>query len=59
MRASFLQGVTMQVDQDKLNAFMGKFVADIGAAAHGVTVLIGEKLGLFKAMAAGLSLIHI
>jgi len=43
----------MQVDQDKLNAFMGKFVADIGAAAHGVTVLIGEKLGLFKAMAAG------
>ena len=42
----------MPVDQDKLNQFMGKFVADAGASLHGPTVLIGEQLGLYKALAA-------
>jgi 2-polyprenyl-3-methyl-5-hydroxy-6-metoxy-1,4-benzoquinol methylase len=42
----------MAVDQEKLNAFMGKFVQDLGAALHGSSVLIGEQLGLYKALAA-------
>ncbi len=38
---------------DKLNAFVGRFVGDLGAAAHAGMVVIGEKLGLYKALAAG------
>ena len=41
----------MAVDQDKLNAFMGKAVGDIGAAMSANLVLLGDKLGLYKAMA--------
>jgi SAM-dependent methyltransferase len=46
---------TMQpaVDEAKLQAFMGKMVGDMGAAWSGVMVLIGERLGLFKALAQG------
>jgi SAM-dependent methyltransferase len=36
---------------NKLNAFIGQFVADLGAAAHAGMVVIGEKLGLYKALA--------
>jgi SAM-dependent methyltransferase len=39
------------VDMNKLNAFIGQFVADLGAAAHAGMVVIGEKLGLYKALA--------
>jgi SAM-dependent methyltransferase len=38
---------------DKLNAFIGHFVTDLGAAVHAGMVVIGEKLGLYKAMLAG------
>jgi len=34
---------------DKLNAFIGQFVTDLGAAVHTGMVVIGEKLGLYKA----------
>ena len=40
------------LDMDKLNAFIGKFVIDLGAAVHTGMVVIGEKLGLYKALAA-------
>jgi len=40
------------LDMDKLNAFIGKFVGDLGAAVHTGMVVIGEKLGLYKALAA-------
>ena len=40
----------MPVDQDKLNAFLGKAVGDIGAAMSANMVLLGDKLGLYKAM---------
>jgi SAM-dependent methyltransferase len=43
----------MAVDMDKLNAFLGNFVGDLGAAVHSGMVVIGEKLGLYKALAAG------
>ncbi|MBZ5624898.1 MAG: methyltransferase domain-containing protein [Acidobacteriia bacterium] len=36
---------------DKLNAFIGQFVTDLGAAVHTGMVVIGEKLGLYKALA--------
>jgi SAM-dependent methyltransferase len=41
------------LDMHKLNTFMGQFVADLGASAHAGMVVIGEKLGLYKALAAG------
>ena len=41
----------MAIDQDKLNAFMGKAVGDIGAAMSANMVLLGDRLGLYKAMA--------
>ncbi len=40
----------MDVDQNKLNQFVQKFVADAGASLHGPTVLLGEQLGLYKAL---------
>lgn len=39
------------IDMNKLNAFMGQFVTDLGAAVHAGMVVIGEKLGLYKALA--------
>ena len=41
----------MELNQDKLNAFLGKAVVDFGAVLHGGLVVIGEKLGLYKALA--------
>ena len=42
----------MAVDMNKLNSFLGRFVGDLGAAVHTGMVVIGEKLGLYKALAA-------
>ncbi|HTA46789.1 MAG TPA: class I SAM-dependent methyltransferase [Bryobacteraceae bacterium] len=39
------------IDESKLNEFMGKAVADMGAAIHAVMILLGDRLGLYKAMA--------
>jgi len=41
----------MAVDMDKLNAFIGRFVNDLGATAHAGMVVLGEKLGLYQALA--------
>ena len=41
----------MQVDQEKLNQFLGQVVGELGAAMNAALVLVGEKLGLYKAMA--------
>jgi SAM-dependent methyltransferase len=43
----------LELDMNKLNAFIGQFVGDLGAAVHAGMVVIGEKLGLYKALAAG------
>jgi 2-polyprenyl-3-methyl-5-hydroxy-6-metoxy-1,4-benzoquinol methylase len=42
-----------RVNQAKMNAFMGKMVVDMSAAMGGALVLIGDKLGLYKALAEG------
>jgi hypothetical protein len=41
------------LDLNKLNAFIGQFVTDLGASVHAGMVVIGEKLGLYKALATG------
>jgi 2-polyprenyl-3-methyl-5-hydroxy-6-metoxy-1,4-benzoquinol methylase len=41
----------MAVDQAKLDAFMGGFVHDLGAVMHAATVVVGDELGLYKALA--------
>ena len=41
----------MPVDEARLNAFMEKFVHDIGAVMHAATVVLGDELGLYKALA--------
>jgi SAM-dependent methyltransferase len=41
------------LDMNKLNTFIGQFVADLGASVHAGMVVIGEKLGLYKALAEG------
>ena len=41
------------IDMNKLNAFIGQFVTDLGAAVHTGMVVIGEKLGLYKTLACG------
>ena len=38
---------------DKLNDLMGKLVGDLGAAIAGAGILLGDRLGLYKAMADG------
>lgn len=41
----------MAIDQHKLNEFLNKAIGDIGAAWSANMVLLGDKLGLYKAMA--------
>ncbi len=41
------------LDPAKLEAFMGKMVGDMGAANGGALVILGERLGLYKALAQG------
>jgi 2-polyprenyl-3-methyl-5-hydroxy-6-metoxy-1,4-benzoquinol methylase len=41
----------MAIDSDKLNAFMGSFVQDLGAVMHAATIVVGDELGLYKALA--------
>ena len=43
----------MPVDEQRLNAFLGKAVADLGASVSAVLVSIGDELGLYKALANG------
>lgn len=43
----------MAIDEAKLNAFMGNFVHDLGAVMHAATIVVGDQLGLYKALADG------
>ncbi|HUC51058.1 MAG TPA: methyltransferase domain-containing protein [Xanthobacteraceae bacterium] len=42
-----------ELDHDKLNALVGKLVGDLGASLAGASILLGDRLGLYKAMADG------
>lgn len=39
------------MDESRLNEFMGKLVADMGGAAMLANIVLGEELGLYRAMA--------
>ena len=40
-----------QVNEEHLGEFVGRFAADLGAVLHAATVLIGDRAGLYRAMA--------
>lgn len=40
------------INEDKMNAFLGKVIGDFGAALSSALVYIGQKLGLYQALAA-------
>ncbi len=40
-------------DPEKLNAFLGKLVGDLGACTGAALILLGDRLGIYKAMADG------
>lgn len=45
--------LVMNLDTAKLEPLIGTMVNELGAAANAVLVLIGEKLGLYRSLAAG------
>ncbi|MDX2151655.1 MAG: class I SAM-dependent methyltransferase [Bryobacteraceae bacterium] len=38
------------LDQDKLQSFLNQVVSDMGAAMHAALIVVGDKLGLYRAM---------
>jgi hypothetical protein len=42
---------TNPIDEARLEAFVGQAVTDMGAAISGLLLHIGDRLGLYKAMA--------
>jgi len=44
---------TTDIDPARLDAFVGRFAGDLGAVLHTATVLVGDRLGLYRAMADG------
>lgn len=40
------------VDDAKLNDFLGQMIADLGGAANAPLMVIGDKLGLYRTLAA-------
>ncbi len=43
----------MAIDPKRLDEFMGRFVGDLGAVMHAATVVVGDQLGLYRALAQG------
>ncbi|MEP6696330.1 MAG: methyltransferase domain-containing protein [Pseudonocardiales bacterium] len=43
----------MALDHDKLMAFVGQFVGDLGATMAAGSVVVGDRLGLYRALATG------
>jgi SAM-dependent methyltransferase len=41
----------MEIDQGKLEKFLGQAIGEMGAAMNAALVIVGDKLGLYKAMA--------
>jgi len=41
----------MKLNEEKLNELLGKVVTEMGAAANGPLVMLGDKLGLYKCLA--------
>jgi SAM-dependent methyltransferase len=43
----------MEVNEARLNEFVGKMIGDMGGAISGALMLVGDRLGLYKALEAG------
>jgi SAM-dependent methyltransferase len=43
----------MSLDQSRLEELLGRFVNDFGATGFAATVVIGDRLGLYRALATG------
>lgn len=43
----------MAINEQKLHELLGKGISDFGATFHAALIAIGDKLGLYKALAAG------
>src|ERR1700723_2226377 len=41
----------LPIDESKLNAFLGQAIGEMGAAMNAALIVLGDKLGLYKAMA--------
>jgi len=41
------------IDSEKMNALLHQAVADMGAAVHAALIVVGDRLGLYSAMADG------
>jgi SAM-dependent methyltransferase len=50
---SHIPSRTREIDPEKLQALLGRAVQDMGAALQAPLILIGDKLGLYRAMADG------
>ena len=42
---------TVVIDENKLNAFLGQVIGELGATVNAGLIVIGDRLGLYKAMA--------
>lgn len=40
----------MAINEEKVNEMLGRFVGDLGATLHSGSIVIGERLGLYKAL---------
>lgn len=43
----------MAIDEQRMQAFLGKAVGDLGAAMSAVLMLVGDELGLYRGLAQG------
>src|SRR5271168_1291776 len=46
-------GIEMAIDANKLQDLMGKMLGDVGAAMGTALVMLGDKFGFYKTLAAG------
>jgi len=42
-----------EINSEKLDQLVGRLIGDIGACVSGALVVLGDRLGLYKAMADG------
>src|ERR1019366_6306173 len=50
-RAMQTQQPSAAIDEARLNAFVGRMLGDMGATISAALVAVGDRLGLYKAMA--------
>ena len=43
--------MTITEATETIDEFVGRFATDLGAVLHATTVVVGDKLGLYKALA--------